>query len=220
MPAITPLAWDTGFEVAEGHIANLALDRIGADHLKATEDDTPISRIARATFMTTRDELLRNYDFNFAKIFLSLSEDTAITLLGEWEHAYSLPATPIILKVLKINDNPENLFAVMGAGNARHLYCNMVTTAGTPNKLNIQAVQQVIDPDQWDNLFRDAFVLRLASKLAVPIAKSAQLAQLLQSEFTAIYNMAANSSSQETQVDPSTDLWTNQMQSSSSKATK
>ena len=220
MAVISPLAWDTGYEVQEGHIANLALDRIGADHLKTTEDDTPISRIVRATFMTTRDELLRNYEFNFSKVYLTLSQDAAITALGEWSYAYTMPATPVILKVLNICDNAENLFAVMGAGTNRHLYCNMYTTAGTPNLLSIQAVQQIVDPDQWDNLFRDAFVLRLASKLSVPVAKSAQLAQLLQSEFSAIYNMAANSSSQETQVDPATELWTNQMQSSSTKASK
>lgn len=207
MPAVNPPAWTGTFEVAEATIANLALARLGADLIKDTTEDTPAARQARAVFAATRDELLRDYEFNFAKKRMDLSEDAVFTPKGPYTYAYTVPASPVILKILDIGGNPENLYEAVGSGANRRVLCNIITTSGTPNKLTIQYVEQIVDPAAWDSLFKDALALRLASKLAIPLTKRADLAQFLQGEFAAIFTLAKQASSKERQVDEEEQKW-------------
>ncbi len=212
MPAVTQPAWDVGFEVKEATISNLALARIGADLIKDTSEDTPSSRQCKAAFAATRDELLRQaktLEFNFAQKAISLSEDAAYASpKNGYQYAYTVPTSPVILKILDVGANPNNLFETVGVGASRRILCNAITTAGTPNLLDIRYIEQIIDPDSWDPLFRDAFVLRLASKLAIPLLKRADLTQFLQGEFAAIFNLAKLASSEESVPDETPPLWT------------
>ena len=207
MSAVSPPAWDTSYEQAEAAIANLALARIGANLIADTTEDTPSSRQARAIFAATRDELLRDYEFNFAKASQTLSEDAVFAYKGSWSYAFTVPTSPVILKILSISGNTDNLYEVVGSGANRRLLANVTTTTG-PNVLQVQYVAQVIDPSTWDSLFKDALVLRLASKLAMPLVKRADLAQVIQQEFAAIFTLAKTASSQERQLDESEPLWT------------
>jgi hypothetical protein len=203
------------YSIAEAQVANLALARIGADPIVNTTEDTPSIRQVKAIFATTRDELLRNYEFNFAQKYIELSEDATVTdaLIGEWEYAYTIPTSTNIVKILEIDGNKDNIYEVLGSGVDRKLYCNIITTLATaspvaPNKLSIKYVEQIVNPTLWDVLFKDALVLRLASKLAIPLAKRPDLMQVLQSEFASIFNLAANASSKERQIDEASELWT------------
>ena len=208
MPAVNPPAWNVTHAVAEASVANLALARIGADLIKATEDDTPSARQSRAIFAATRDELLRDYEFNFAQRYAMLSAADGYTgPKGHWEYAYEIPADLLVLKVLEVGANKDNLFEVIGSDTTRVLLCNIATTA-TPT-LAVKYVESVVDPAQWDSLFSDAFALRLASKMALPLVKRADLAQFLQGEFAAIFNLAKVASSKERQVDEAETQWTN-----------
>ncbi len=216
MPTVTAPAWDTGFEVKEATIANLALARIGAELIKDTTEDTPSSRQVRSIFATTRDELLRqakSLEFNFAQKNMTLSEDSAFASpKSGYSYAYTVPTTPVILKILEIGANPENQYQVIDAGASRRVLCNIISTVGTPNLLELRYVEQIIDPDKWDSLFKDAFVLRLASKLAIALTKRADLAQFLQGEFAAIFTLAKTAGASEAQTDSSDPLWTDRGQ--------
>jgi len=217
MAAVTPPAWDSGFQSQEATVANLALARIGADLIKDTTEDTPASRQAKAAFGATRDELLRDYEFNFAQKYTTLDVATTeyTSPKGSWTYVYKMftgagPYTAITaLKVLEIGGNKDNLFEVVGSGTDRFLLCNVTTGGSTGTEtLEIKFVEQIIDPSLWDSLFTDAFVLRLASKLAIPLVKRADLAQFLQSEFTAIWSLAKMASSKERVVDEAEPMWT------------
>lgn len=209
MPAVPIPAWTTGYEVAEATLANRALARLGADLIRDTAEDTPAARQVRSVFAATRDELLRDYEFNFAQKYLELSEDDAYAdPKADWFFAYTIPASPVILKLLEIDGNPDNLFEVIGAGTARRLLCNIITTTGTPNKLAIKYVERIVDPAGWDSLFQDALVLRVASKLAIPLVKRPDLAQALQGEFAAIFTLAKRASSKERVLEAGEPLWT------------
>ena len=197
------------YSLKEAEIANLALARIGADLIKDTTEDTPAARQCRAIFAATRDELVRDYEFNFAIRRLLLSQDTAWTSgQGLWTYVYTVPTSITILKILDIGGNPENLYEVGGSGSTRRLFCNIYTNYASPLTLELRYVEQILDPARWDNLFKDALVLRIASKLAIPLVKRADLAQFLQSEFSAIFSLAKNASSKERVVDESEPLWT------------
>jgi hypothetical protein len=68
----------------------------------------------------------------------------------------------------------------------------------------------VIDPDLFDPLFRDALVLRVASKVAMQLTSSPNVAQGLQAEFAAIMNLAKQASSEESVTEVPEDKWTSQ----------
>jgi len=209
MPAVPIPAWTTGYEVAEASLANRALARLGADLIRDTAEDTPVARQVRSVFATTRDELLRDYEFNFAKKYLELSEDGAYAApKADWLYAYTVPTSPVILKLLEIDGDPESHYEIIGAGASRRLLCSIITTAGTPNKLVVKYVERIVDPASWDSLFQDALVLRVASKLAVPLVKRPDLAQALQGEFAAIITLAKRASSKERVIESGEPLWT------------
>lgn len=210
MAAITAPAWDTGYEEAEAVVANLALARIGADLIRDTTEDTPASRQAKAVFGVTRDELLRDYEFNFAQKYLTLKESQAYTgPMGQWSKAYAYPTTPVILKILEVGGNKDNLYEVVGGGTDRVILCNIATGSDVDGEtLDVKIVEQIIDPEAWDSLFRDAFVLRLGSKMALPLVKRADLTQFLQSEFSAIFTLAKMASSKERVVEEAEVPWT------------
>jgi len=276
MAAITAPTWTAGLELKEAAVANLALYRIAADPIKDTLEDTPSSRQCRVVFPAVRDELLRDYPFNFAMRRANLAEDTSFSPKGEWTYAYKVEPYPAayatigttalsavltgftglavnalrglkvsgagiptgayvvsndattvtlnaaatasasititmalaMLKLLEVDGNNANSFEIIGEGPSRRLLCNLVTTTGTPNLLEIKYVEQVADPDSWDSLFKDALVLRLGSKLAVPLTKRADLAQFLQGEFAAILTLAKMASSKERVVEEGESSWT------------
>lgn len=273
MALLAALSWTPSpIDLKEAAIANLALARLGVDLIKDTTEDTPQSRQAKAVFQTTRDELLRDYDFAFAKRDTVLISDAgtaypsittnsttaltgftgltpgalvgktitgtgipagttivsndatsavmsaaatasgAVTVTvsiqkGSLSYAYIVPTVPVCLKVLEVGNVKENQFEVIGAGAGRRVLANVATTTG---QLAVRYVEQVADPDQWDPMFKDALVLRIASKLAVPLVKSPQMAQFLQAEFAAIFIKAAMASSGERVLDTGEELVTQQ----------
>jgi hypothetical protein len=279
MAPITRLSWTPSHEQAEAELANIALKRLAADDIKDDGEDTPSARQSIAVFGATRDELLRDYEFNFAQRRLSIPEDSTYANKGPWSYAYKLEPTTgsyasigtttnqtgltgfsglavnslrgykvagsgipagayimsntettatmnakatatasvtitlslAVLKVLEIGNVKENMFEVIGEGTNRRLLCN-VAGSGSPSQLPIKYVEQVLDPLSWDSLFRDAVALRLASKMAIPLVKRADLAQFLQGEFAAIFNLAKVASSKERQVDEAEPQWTDRGQ--------
>ena len=201
----------------EATIANRALARIGADLIKDTTEDTPASRQAKAIFGATRDELLRDYEFNFSQRYATLEVASAVEYpdpKGEWLYAYKMfngtvPASINALRVLEIGGNNDNMFEVIGSDTNRFILTNVVSGGDVGEEtLDIKYVECIDDPDLWDSMFTDAFVLRLASKMAIPLVKRADLTQFLQSEFAAVLNLAKMASSKERVVDEAEPAWT------------
>jgi hypothetical protein len=122
-----------------------------------------------------------------------------------WEHVFILPSAPVVLKILGIAGDKENEFAIIGSGTSRRILCDVESSDGF---LELHFVEQVINPAYWSPLFTDAFVLRLASKLAVPLVKRPDLAQALQAEFAAIYSLAKKASDEEAMLEERVPFWT------------
>jgi hypothetical protein len=89
MPPITAPAFDSVYGVQEAEICNVALGSIGAELIRNTDEDTKQSRLCRSMYSQTRDELLRNYPFNFAVKITHVPEDTAYQRArDEYQYAY------------------------------------------------------------------------------------------------------------------------------------
>lgn len=283
MAAITQLAFDSVYGVKEATLCNHALYRIGSEVMKDSVEDTKVSRVCKAVYAQTRDELLRNYPFAFATKRTYITEDDApVDPLGEFLYAYRTydvdtsfvgttavsatlsavtaglademvgrsisgtniptgtrivavndtahtitldrPCTDVavgttltiripLLKIVSIATGGESLYETVNSGDRSRILCNvvsMVDPVSSDNLLEIQYVEQVIDPDLFDPLFRDALVLRVASKVAMQLTSSPNVAQGLQAEFAAIMNLAKQASSEESVTEVPEDKWTTQ----------
>ena len=116
-----------------------------------------------------------------------------------------------LIKILEVDKNDNNIFEVVGGGSDRRILCNLYT--GTEDEspyayiLEMRYVERVVDPDQFDSMFKHALELRLASKLVIPLAKTLSMKQALDQEFSSIFQAAKISSSEERQIDEAEPLW-------------
>lgn len=88
MPAVTPPTFDFIYGVKEAEVCNKALVTIGAELIRNTEEDTKQSRLCRVVYADTRDELLRNYPFNFAIKIAMIPNDENFTPRDEFRYAF------------------------------------------------------------------------------------------------------------------------------------
>ena len=112
------------------------------------------------------------------------------------------------LKILGIADDDSALFETVGGERARRILTNVSSgVVDDVSFLNVKYVHSVADPDEFDETFKDALILRLASKMAVSLAKDSGLAGRLQGEFSAVLKASNTASSEERQVDEGEGFW-------------
>lgn len=182
-------------------IVNLALDAIGYPQAVASlyTDGTQVSRIGLRIYAQTRDELLNELDWGFARqtVVMTLLKTAPVTGYGiltpwttayppiPWIYEYAYPANcitmrsvrPAPLDVMEYDPKP-NIFVI---ANDQALNAKVVCT----NLANAVAVYtgQVIDAAQWDDsLFVDALVQRLARKFAPALAEKRNAQQVQMAE--------------------------------------
>jgi hypothetical protein len=267
MAATTAPAFDSSYAVAEADLCNEALGRVGEEAILDTDEDTEVARVCRRHFARTRNEMLRKYDFAFARRTAFLPEAETEDKDGR-SYAYAIPAELRVLKVLSVGDHddvedferltdlllsdastfdptefsaatvsgspslgnckedlglegryveglgiPVLTYILSQAGSVITLSRN-ATADGTgivvsvPRALRVRYAECVLDTSIWDDLFTDAFILRLASKIAFPLTGKWDLAQSLQAEYAVVIGDARRASSQEQELDEGDQPWT------------
>lgn len=154
-------------------IANLALTELGDQIITSLTDDSDRARACSLFYVPTRDAVLRAHPWKFATTRLELAalEAEPVDTGDGFTFQYALPtdcakiqATTLdaLRSAWKVEANPTT--------SGRVLLCNEDT-------LSIKYTKYVVDPAQFDPLFVEALVSRLASRLAIPIKSDAALAQ-------------------------------------------
>lgn len=296
MPAVTAPAFDAIYALQEAEICNVALGSIGAELIRNTDEDTKQARLCRTVYTQTRDELLRNYPFNFAVKTALVPEDTAYAYpMDAYTYAYklldyktvhgttSITTNPTIITavheltltsdligraisgtgiaahariiaidatvgaqtitmdraataaaaqtdlvisipMLKLNEiaaNDNNIFDVVGGGTNRRVLCNIVSeVADSVNYLEVMYVDQIIDPAKFDSMFSHALSLRIASKIALDLTKDPRVVQMMQQEFSAIFQSAKISSSEERELQAPDPWWTDRTNQTTETTTR
>ena len=154
---------------SETEIATAALLRLGEKPISSFSE----SQLANKTFAIHRDALIRAHPWNFAMREASLAAD-ASTSNWRFAYAYTRPAAPTYcLRVWSVN-NPDNYqWKVEGR--------KIVTDLGAP--LEIEHLWRVEDPYQWDALFVEAMIAKLAMEWAQPLVKDGDLVKEVTDEF-------------------------------------
>jgi hypothetical protein len=152
-------------------IANAALTEVGADLLTDLDSDTTTrARIVQKWFSHTRDSLLRRYTWNFALARQALSRDATAPVF-EFTYSFSLPTNPYCIRALEMYNSTAE-WKVEG----RKLLTD-------DSSVNLKYIARVTNPVEFDDLFTDAFVFKLASNIAFPIMRDKVLAR----ELLAVY---------------------------------
>lgn len=163
-------------------ICNEALLLIGAQAIQALTENSAEAQYCNRLQDSTRIEVLRDFAWNFA---------TKIDALAELDeegyghsYVYSLPSDSIrILKIFSY-DNSSVVYleddeiittdAQEFRRRGKKIYCNI-------EQAYAEYVYNVTDPNEFDAGFVEAFKLKLAAKLAMPISNDArQYANLTQ----------------------------------------
>lgn len=144
----------------EVDICNDALAAIGSDPITSISDATTKARLCARFYPTSRDEVLRGYVWNCAKVPTTLVKETWTAPDGfRWSYRYLLPPDPYCLWLPKVL-NEDLDYEVMG----RRIYTDEDTS------IDIIYVGRV-EPELFDPLMCSAISARLAHRLAYPLTR-------------------------------------------------
>jgi hypothetical protein len=149
-------------------ICNNALIKIGEDTITALTDNTKEARLCNQIYESTRDAVIRAHIWNFAIKRVELAENTTAPTF-EYENAFDLPSD--CLRVLNMEDSDKQttiVFKIEGR--------QLVTDESTAK---IRYIARIVDPNTFDDLFKEALSARLAFELAYPLSESNSLAQTM-----------------------------------------
>ena len=145
--------------LSETGICNMALSDVGAKRINDFDTDSSLQGIqCRLHYEPTRDGLLRSFYWPFAAARAKLSEDTTAPAF-EYDNQFILPTDFLYLRTIfadneTIDRTSRNRHAIEGK---RLLSNNSV--------VQIRYTKKVTDPTEFDPLFVEVFVKRLALKL-------------------------------------------------------
>jgi len=152
---------------SETAIANAALTEVGGGSLTDLNADTTThARIVQRWYSHARDATLRHYAWNFALARQRLAQD-ATGPDFEFTYSYSLPTNPYCLRALEIYNN-LNKWKVEG---------RKLLTDATP--VDLKYIKRVTDVAQFDDLFTEALIFRLAASIAFPVMRDKVMAREL-----------------------------------------
>ncbi len=149
-------------------IANMALARIGAKRIDNIGTDTSIEAVqSNLHYEPARDALLRSHTWGFAMARQSLSVDPTAPEFG-FDYRFALPADCI--RVVSLTDT-DGSYSIQG----RYLLCNETTA-------EVEYIARVTDVSQFDPMFTELLVLKLAMALVMPLAQDKGLRESLAQE--------------------------------------
>lgn len=156
---------------SETAIANAALLLVGAEELTDLDAATSTTGIiAQRWYPHTRDALLRRYTWNFALEEQSLSQDSTAAST-QFANSYTLPTNPYCLRALIMFDS-DSEWKVRKR--------KLLTDDGSVTLHYISRVTNTVD---FDDLYTDAFIYKLAANMAYPIKRDKVLVRELKDEF-------------------------------------
>lgn len=186
-------------------IANLALQKLGADRIESLTQDHPNARSMNACFERVLEAELRRYDWAFAITRASLAADASDTLWGGWNRF------PLPNDYLRLLLDDESLGVVdwriegKYEPGAEPELC-IVTKDAAP--LDIRYIARVTDPNAYDALFIESFACKLAVQTCKEITGSTGAVQEIRDQYKVAINEAKRLGSIErAEKDPPEDEW-------------
>ena len=164
---------------SETEIINMALGRIGAKRISDftdTSEDNVQSVQARLHYVQTRDALLRSHWWRFARTRVQLSENTTAPTF-EWDNAFDLPNDFLRLWIKPFEDNN------WGLNNTNRTFSMEGKQLLTDeDSVYLRYIRKVTDVAEFDPLFTEVLILKLAIKFVMPLSQDKELYATLYQE--------------------------------------
>lgn len=158
-------------------ICNMAIMKTGSKvTIHIIGEDSDNARLCRTFYDPVLDAVLRSHPWNCA-----IERKTITPLVAapdsDYDYQYQLPANPWCLRMLQVGTKKNQPIEWRVEG--RRLLTN---ESSTP----IVYIKRITDTNEFDPLLVDAFTLKLALKLAMPLTASPQIQKGLIDELEAI----------------------------------
>jgi hypothetical protein len=166
-------------------LCNAAISHVGTrSKISSIDEGSPEASACQTHFPFVRDATLRAYDWNFARLTVSLAQVTCS--VKRWQYEFVLPSD--LLRLRRLNDvpvsqGPQAWFEVAADKDSNGNSINVVLC----NNPTISAIYtaRVLDPSRWDQGFIDAVTYGLAARICYEITgksdRTRELAQMWQS---------------------------------------
>lgn len=166
-------------------IANAALLAVGEAQITSIDQDSTAARLCARLLPRHRDTLLREFDWNFARHQAALAalDETPV---HSWKLAYQLPED--CLALLRSDIDTSDF-----VGSAEHAPWEIqgrrvLTNISAP--FNIVYTRVIHEVSAMDDAFTEAWALRVARDLALPLTQSAGLRETLQRDYLRAVRLA------------------------------
>ena len=171
-------------------ICNRALIKVGKATIRdINTDESPQGTLCRAVYDAMLVELLRQAEWNFAVIRQDLNVDASGNPLWEWSYRYILPTIPPVVKIIGVKSKEP--FKIEG----QYLVSNQATES-------LKYIGKIDDPELYDSLFTEAFVLRIASEIAFSLTSQTSLVDKLTQAYLFALANAKNYNNQDDNETP------------------
>lgn len=172
-------------------IANAALLKIGQPPISSFDEDDQGAILANNTYEIHRDALLRACPWRFAMARTSLA---ACVETPDWEFAYyyQLPSEPYCIRVLTIENLADYDWRLEGR--------RIATDVGAP--LYLKYICRVTNPEQFDPLFTETLVAKLAYEWSERLEQSTALSERLLRDYAAKFAEAESVNGSEGKLEP------------------
>ena len=153
---------------SEVSVCNEALVLIGQDIITSISppDANTRARVCAQFFDQARDFVLREFDWNFASIRVSLGAPLTSTPAFGFTKSFTLPSDPFCLRVLETNHPDTTRWRVEGR-----------TLSMSVDAVSIRYTGRILDTSLWSADFVEVLSLYLSSKIAYPLTKTRGVAK-------------------------------------------
>lgn len=159
---------------SDTEIANNALVFIGGTRITSLSDGTKNANAANLIYSETRADMLRSNDWNFATRRIELARSGTTPAFG-FDYGYVLPSDWI--RTVSVHDNDGGVGTI--EFKEEYLSAQNVILADA-ERVFVRYVSLITDPNRMPADFRTAFAYELASRLAIPIANSNTVKELME----------------------------------------
>lgn len=145
-------------------IANIALTMLSTSRITSLDEDNENARKVNAIYNSTRDSLLAEHNWNFARAQAELSQLDETPTLSDWSLVFQVPTD--VIRIIRIDCDEK--FAIYGS----KLYTNS-------SSVKIDYIKRIESESMFSSAFVIAFASRLAMVLSYGITQSSTQTQLM-----------------------------------------
>lgn len=156
-------------------IVNLALTKLGLDSINDFDDGTKEANLAKLTYASIRNDVLRSHPWNFALIRDQISAEAAVPAgVFEYAHAFKKPNGILAVHAVEGQTAQEgDEWVVEG----EYILTNLAAGTAAAPTLNVILIAEITDVTKYDPSFIEHLAERLQAEWVEPLRRVTNLGE-------------------------------------------